>query len=260
MWNKIFGYQIPILMYHRIIKKTEKCEYPWSVNEVLFEEQMDYLNKNGYKSIFLSELGNININKPKEKYIILTADDGYADNYELMYPILKKYKIKMNIFLISGKKYNSWDCEEKTKNYPKAYLMQDFQIRSMQESGLIEFGLHGKNHKNLSKLTDKDLYEEVVVAKNELEEKLNGTIITMTYPHGGYNEKVREFIEKNGIKYACTSEIGSQKIQDDFLTMRRIDINNSDDVKKFKKKISGYYYLILEKKIDITRFIARIIN
>ena len=76
-----------------------------------------------------------------EKPVIITFDDGYADNYENAYPILKKYGFKATIFLI-------YDF---TNTYPN-YLTWD-QIAEMKESGLIRFESHTMTHANLAELT-----------------------------------------------------------------------------------------------------------
>jgi peptidoglycan/xylan/chitin deacetylase (PgdA/CDA1 family) len=51
-------------------------------------------------------------NLPK-KPVMITIDDGYKDNYEVMYPILKEFGMKANIFVATGllnnPGYMSWD-------------------------------------------------------------------------------------------------------------------------------------------------------
>ena len=45
------------------------------------------------------------IKAPKEKVnkqVLLTFDDGYKDNYDLAYPILKKYNIPFAVFLTTS--------------------------------------------------------------------------------------------------------------------------------------------------------------
>ena len=95
-----------VLMYHRIVK--DKMWYSdliptLSVKLNDFEKQISFFNKR-YKIIPLSDMVNrINNNrKPDSFYLSISFDDGYADNYLLGGPILKKYNIKPTIFITTN--------------------------------------------------------------------------------------------------------------------------------------------------------------
>jgi len=95
-----------VLMYHRIIK--DRMWYSdliptLSVKLNDFEKQISFFNKE-YKIIPLSDMvSRINNNKkPDALYISISFDDGYADNYLLGGPILKKYNIKPTIFITTN--------------------------------------------------------------------------------------------------------------------------------------------------------------
>lgn len=249
-------YQIPVLMYHKFHRDTE-CEYPYFINIGEFEEQVKYLCKNNYTTIFFSDLEKID-KKNGKKYIILTADDGYRDNYQLMFPIIKKYNIKMNIFLVSGKTYNSWDCDRVEKKYPRYELLNPEEIMEMKSSKLVEFGLHGKNHKDLSKLDETGLWEEIYKGKKELEEKYDIKISSMAYPYGKCNKKVKGMAKLSGIKYGCMIETGP-KIFVGNLSIRRVDIK-PNDMENFPKKVNGKYHYRVEVVKDLKRVIKRILE
>ncbi len=92
---------IVMICYHRVGPYKNKSPILLSAFE--FEKQCVHLMKS-YKIIPLSELiQNILENKPiKKKSAVITFDDGYKDNYNHAFPILKKYKIPATIFLTSG--------------------------------------------------------------------------------------------------------------------------------------------------------------
>lgn len=46
------------------------------------------------------------------KNIILTFDDGYVDNYELAFPILKEFGLRLQYFLMAESTYNEWDVKD----------------------------------------------------------------------------------------------------------------------------------------------------
>jgi peptidoglycan/xylan/chitin deacetylase (PgdA/CDA1 family) len=40
--------------------------------------------------------------KLKKKFVVMTLDDGYLDNFELALPVFKKYNVPFIIFIASG--------------------------------------------------------------------------------------------------------------------------------------------------------------
>src|ERR1041385_3839620 len=102
-------YQLPILLYHRIVNENSKIGkhkiYVWEKN---FREQMKFLKENGYSTITFNELGN----KSSRKNIILTFDDGYEDNYTILFPILKEFGFTAVIYLVTKQTRNEWAMKE----------------------------------------------------------------------------------------------------------------------------------------------------
>lgn len=105
---------IAILMYHRVI---ESDYYFWKLNvsPKTFEKHMEYLSEN-YKFLRLEEKWET-IVEPNQKYVVITFDDGYVDNYRFALPILEKYHIPATVFvstdLIDTDEMYWWDELEK---------------------------------------------------------------------------------------------------------------------------------------------------
>ena len=116
-YAKIKRYEIPVLMYHQFVKnKRAGGKIKLFVTEKTFELQLKILKFLNYETITFEELKSIGLqNRFFKKYIILTVDDGYKDNYEILFPLLKKYSMKAVIFLVSGLNYNKWTIERKSK-------------------------------------------------------------------------------------------------------------------------------------------------
>lgn len=93
--------RIFIIIYHRINDSDNSYLPPTKVK--CFEKQMRYLSKN-YDPVSLEQItqhiqyGAFLPRRP----IAVTFDDGYRDNYENAYPILRKYNIPATIFLTVG--------------------------------------------------------------------------------------------------------------------------------------------------------------
>jgi len=92
-----------ILMLHRVVQKQSQLEANRQMEitpEFLEKTILDYQVK-GYQFVSLDEVHEIvsKQKKLKQKFICFTFDDGYVDNYELAYPIFKKYNCPFAIYV-----------------------------------------------------------------------------------------------------------------------------------------------------------------
>jgi peptidoglycan/xylan/chitin deacetylase (PgdA/CDA1 family) len=90
------------LNYHRIGDKTDTQydENVFSCNKESFELQLTYFS-DFFHLISLSEALEIIKTKKTctQRYLLLTFDDGYADNFTEAYPLLKKHNIPAVFFI-----------------------------------------------------------------------------------------------------------------------------------------------------------------
>jgi peptidoglycan/xylan/chitin deacetylase (PgdA/CDA1 family) len=96
------GYQlVPILCYHDI-GPTAKGRL--LIAEKTFQEQMRYLKNNGFRAVTLSEYYEFLTQKRQlpRKTVVITFDDGYADNEELAAPILARLGLSATFFITTG--------------------------------------------------------------------------------------------------------------------------------------------------------------
>lgn len=87
---------IAILMYHRV---NDDIDDLWKLNisREVFERQISYIS-NHYEVLKLEEDWTDRVD-PQKKYVIITFDDGYVDNYRNALPILEKYKVPATFFV-----------------------------------------------------------------------------------------------------------------------------------------------------------------
>ena len=107
LYNRLMNKSIKILAYHRVMDIDEMT---YNYDEELisascsdFDWQMDYLNKN-YNPISMQGVINCVIGNEEfpKKPIVVTFDDGFVDNYENAFPILKKYNVPATFFVSTG--------------------------------------------------------------------------------------------------------------------------------------------------------------
>ena len=98
---------VPVVMYHYIEKYVDPQDTMKQKLTVMlpeFEHQLASWNKSGYETIFAKDLANDLIAQKivDTRSVVLTFDDGYEDFYLYVFPLLKKYKTKATVYVISG--------------------------------------------------------------------------------------------------------------------------------------------------------------
>lgn len=250
---------IPVLMYHRIINKKEDLGiYDTSVSVENFEEQMKYLKENNYISLTFENLENgkyKNRFDKNKKYVMITFDDGYKDNLENALPILKKYNIKITLFLVTDETYNKWDIEVANREREKRFeLMNESELKEFIKSGLVEIGGHTTTHLDMPTLDSEILKKDLKIANEKIESLTNKKVISFAYPWGRSDKRVRGIIKESGYQFAVSTESGSPCFSDDLYEIVRVGIYSDDNMEKFKKKLSGSYPFMREKRDQRKKF------
>jgi peptidoglycan/xylan/chitin deacetylase (PgdA/CDA1 family) len=229
---------LPVLLYHRIINEQSVIgKHKVYVKERDFEKQMEYLKNNGYQTITFYDLQQ-QPNMSLEKKVILTFDDGYKDNYELMFPILKKYGFKAVIYLVTKTDHNAWGVAE---GEPRIELMTSAQVKELSDYG-IEMGAHTQLHKDLARCSPNECFQELKGSKEDVEKIINKNVISFAYPFGGINDEIKKTTQQAGYTYAVSTNTGPKEFGADLFQIRRIEITPKTTLGSFKNKVSGTYF------------------
>src|SRR5438105_1312928 len=91
-----FARRFQVLEYHKV--STDPHPFFAPVHPAIFEEQMQFLSR-CYRVMPLLELVERNRRgEVPERAVAITFDDGYRDNYDYAFPILKKFGLPATIF------------------------------------------------------------------------------------------------------------------------------------------------------------------
>ena len=212
--DSVSGPKVIVLNYH----KVDNQNHSLSVLPPDFEQQMAFLKENGYHTV-----------TPHEMYmaftdgaplptnpVLITFDDGYADNYTYAYPILKKYGMKAAIFVITslmGKPgYLTWG-----------------QAAEMEASGVVSIESHTVTHGSLTDLTDEQIRYELTEAKHDIEQRLGKEVEFLAYPTGAYNLHIASLVQEAGYKGAFTVRYGNMDRAANFYAIERVPIFHTSD-------------------------------
>lgn len=219
---------IPIIMYHSI--GYEKGNVA-RVTKENFKEQMKYLRDNSYVTLTLNDAYDFFIsNKPiPEKSIILTFDDGYMDNYVEALPILKEFRFKAAIFVITN-------LIDKIPNY-----MNSKQLKEMQDNG-FDIESHTANHEHLKELSYENQVKTLQDSKDSLEKILNKEIQYLAYPYGEYSKETLKAVSQVGYKMAVGTDGRWSDKADGILTLDRVFISGAASLDIFIERITNPNY------------------
>ncbi len=234
--------RIPVVMYHRIVEKpaVESRHGTWVTSERL-AKQLDSLARRRFTTITFGDYAAHLAGEQQlpRRPIILTFDDGYADNYTLALPLLRERGMKAVVFLIGDARIatNVWDAAE---GEPVLPLLDRRQIREMAAHG-VEFGSHTRSHARLAGLAPERLRTELAGSKRAIEERTGAPVTALCYPYGAVDEAAKEAVAEAGYAFGVASDSGPLRIGEDLYEIRRAQIFPSTDAFGFWKKTSAWY-------------------
>lgn len=237
--------EMPIIMYHRFIKdESEKGVHGTYLHIDMLEKHFKLLKKMGFETLTFKDLadkGLIHRLESGKRYIILTVDDGYQDNYELMLPLLRKYGFKAVVYIVTGEDFNRWDVEVPSNPEKPVPLMSRQQVKALHDSGLVEIGGHTMTHPFLSKLSESEQRKEISRNKLELEELLGEQLVSFAYPYGDHDAISKQLVHQCGYQFAVATNSGPLLMHKDLYQIRRIAIFPKTDVFGLWRKVRGNY-------------------
>jgi peptidoglycan/xylan/chitin deacetylase (PgdA/CDA1 family) len=105
-----FSPGVLILLYHRVIELP--CDpYRQAVTPQHFAEHLEVLKKCANVLPFAQAMEALRSGKLPHRAVVITFDDGYADNFYNANPLLERYDIPATVFVTSGyigKEYEFW--------------------------------------------------------------------------------------------------------------------------------------------------------
>lgn len=212
--------RVPMLMYHYVSTPPPGADIfrlDLSVTPQAFEEQMAYLASNGYQTVRVADVvAHLTKGAPlPEKPIALTFDDGYADTYESVFPILQKYRMTATFYVIA----------QFTEDRKAGYVTWE-QLREMAAMGM-EIGSHSMDHLDLRNRTTAFLNNQMAGSKRLIESRLGITVRTFSYPAGKYSARAHAVAQTSGYLGAVTEIQGIQQSNSDIFEMRRVRVRGS---------------------------------
>ena len=247
-----------VLIYHRVIDLKQDPK-GLTVHPERFEAQIKYLKK-AFTILSLRELtARITAGEPLENCVVITFDDGYADNLYCARPILEKYQVPATVFITtnmvgSGREF-WWDELE------RIFLAAPPLRKSLR---LI---IDGREHswKIHDRETAADVYQEMhpllKYLPHEERERIMDDLFAWSEMDRDAGRKTYQVLTKEEIRELCRGdliEIGAHTLTHPVLTVesqerQQLEITKSGKILEQwldRKTHSFSYPFGLQKDID----------
>jgi peptidoglycan/xylan/chitin deacetylase (PgdA/CDA1 family) len=223
---------VPILMYHYIsVPPAEADVYrrDLSVSPERFREQMAWLQENGYHTVTLYQIHTaLTAGVPlPDKPIVLTFDDGYVDNYENAFPILREFGFTGTFFILT----------DVTDRSQPGYMTWDM-IREMSRAGM-SIEVHGREHVEYTNRDRDWLVFHLLGPAQTIQANLGYQPRFIAYTAGRYDDTVISVASEMGYWGGITTIHGRLQSKDALFEMKRIRIRGAWTLPTFAAVVRG---------------------
>jgi predicted ATP-grasp superfamily ATP-dependent carboligase/peptidoglycan/xylan/chitin deacetylase (PgdA/CDA1 family) len=222
-----------ILFYHRVSDNRDDLAVPVR----RFEEQMDYLQAEGYRvlgvadAFELLEAGNL-----PPRTIGLSFDDGYRDVAEHALLVLAERGFGATVFIVSG----AVDGTASFRWYRRQpQLLGWDEIVQLDKEGPLRFEAHSVTHPNLAMLPREAAEAEIRGSKGALEKHLGRPTNVFCYPGGIFTAREEKLVADAGFRLAVSCNPGLNVAGGDRFALRRQPIEPRDNMLDFRAKLAG---------------------
>jgi peptidoglycan/xylan/chitin deacetylase (PgdA/CDA1 family) len=215
-------------MYHHVEDLPRTVSDPYrrdlTVSTQAFRKQLELLAANGVETVSLDRLMlHFAGREPlPERAVVLSFDDGYADNYRLAFPLLQQYGMTGTFFivpnLIGQPDYMTWE-----------------QLREMQRRQM-SIESHSLDHVDLAIQPLAELRRQLDESRRALQLNLLRAVRYIAYPSGKFSPRVIAEAREVGYEAALTTDYGLLQRSTTPYELSRVRVKGADSVDSFAAK------------------------
>ncbi len=265
------GHCLPVLCYHRVLPDlAEDPDEPlYTVSPRQFASQLAWLAREGYQGLTLAEFGDFARGRralPK-RAVLITFDDGYADNYHVAWPLARQYGLPLNLFLTTGfigadgllfldkQGYRlaaagrlppdvpaRW--QRHAREFPQLWRPLTWEEAAEMQAAGVGLGFHGHSHRDLGRLSPAEVAADLTAGLALMERHLGLRPESFAPPYGGYGSLPWTSLGDLGgwgIEFVFTTIFSRARLPLRGLLVPRLEILQQDDLAAFRQKLAGAY-------------------
>lgn len=248
--------RLPVLCYHRVLPDFTEAAVPaYSVRPEQFEAQMRYLSSNNYQSLSLEQYQAVAAGRVPvpRRGVLVTFDDGFADNLFIASNIARRYSITLNLFVCTGfidgvaKPINlSADrtIRSHSGSHPKLWHALSWdEIRRLRDAGW-GIGFHSHLHRDFGELSPDEMKQDVDQGLARFTEQMGFRPIAFAFPQGtefSCPPSACDLLRQQGIPLLFSTKLARSRVPCHDALSPRMLIYEQDDLNSFARKLIGAY-------------------
>lgn len=227
IWRKIHNITHPvlgrILMLHRVVEhRSEDKNRELEITPDFLKQTIETYSQQGHRFVSIDEAYDIiNHGRTDRPFVCLTFDDGYQDNHDIAYPLLKRLEVPFAVYVTTGfidNRLPMWW-------FPGEQLgISSESLKSLDADPLCTIGAHTVSHPRLDTLSLDDQQKEIAQSRQELEALLGHPVHHFSYPHGAYNADTLTIVKQQSFRTALCAWGGTVRRGINPLTLPRIEL------------------------------------
>ena len=211
-----------MLLYHHVGPAGRAGRRSLSIAPSSFERHIAWLARRGFTTLTPSTwLAGA---RPR-RAIMITFDDGYADLATHAFPLLARYGMSATVFVVT-ERFSGYDDWNDPLGGDRFALLSEADLVRWQSQG-IEFGSHGRSHRDLVALDPKTRTAELEGSRADLTRILGRAPVAFAYPYGSYDDRLVE-LARTSYALAFTIREGIYRESADPLRIARLQVLSRD--------------------------------
>jgi peptidoglycan/xylan/chitin deacetylase (PgdA/CDA1 family) len=230
-----------VLCYHSVSTEPRAV----SVTPEVFAQHLQWLSAHCEIVPFSRVADAARPGHPGRPMVAITFDDGYADNYDHAFPLLRHHGARATFFVTAG--FLEQDPRVMLRFRQGLRPLEWGQVREMRRGGM-EFGAHTYSHANLSRLDRAAVEDELSRSKLIVEERLGEPVTTIAYPFGiprrHFTRETMAIASAVGYRYGVAITFRAVHRSHCPLAIPRLPVPGGGDVGVLRDLVSGAWDLL----------------
>lgn len=236
-WERYSSAGVPVLCYHSVEPRPPASAGLYVVSNSTLSRQMRVIRLLGFTVRPLDEI----VDRwergiaPPPLSLVITFDDGYRNNLDHAWPILRRHRYAATLFSVSGLLGGRSVWDEHVEPGPRP-LLTEAELRELDQAG-FRVESHGVSHADLRTVSETVAAEEITTSRRELARILGRPVDLFAYPYGHDDATIQQLTAAAGYRAAFSTRWGLNTPATPRFGLCRIQVLGTDNLVVFALKV-----------------------